>query len=427
MVHSQYIEISEIDTLSGEIQNITQVEITEAASRAKMLVRENDIIVSTTRPNRGAIALIKKEQDFSIASTGFSVIRNITNSEIERDYLFAILRQFEQRSSGGNYPAITQEELSNVIIPFANAEKQKNVIKIFKNCFSQKQTNEAEAEKLLASIDDYLLGELGIALPKENYYLQQDDLNIVSEPKEEYGNYRFVKEEFKLNEQSKLVQKKRIFITNFNEVTGVRFDPHFHKAFYKEFYKNIESGKFITIFLKQFIANIYTGKGIYDYTDVGVPYLNVNNIKKYEISFENVNYFENADELDNKIYKNTIITGRVGTIGNFAIYNEEHYSLISDNVFALVFKESLIPQFANYFLNSILCLHQLKRNSRGAVQEVISTSVLKEIKIPVPPLAKQQEIAKHITNIRNQAQALKDKTKEALAKASAEIEEILLN
>lgn len=74
-----YIEISEIDIISGEIQNIVQIEKKNAASRAKMVVRENDIIISTTRPSRGAIARIKKEQDFSIASTGFSIIRDITN------------------------------------------------------------------------------------------------------------------------------------------------------------------------------------------------------------------------------------------------------------------------------------------------------------------------------------------------------------
>jgi len=45
---------------------------------------------------------------------------------------------------------------------------------------------------------------------------------------------------------------------------------------------------------------------------------------------------------------------------------------------------------------------------------------------PVLPFEKQKEIAKHITAIRQQAQKLKDKTKEALAKASEEIEGILL-
>jgi type I restriction enzyme S subunit len=46
--------------------------------------------------------------------------------------------------------------------------------------------------------------------------------------------------------------------------------------------------------------------------------------------------------------------------------------------------------------------------------------------IPVPPLSKQQEIADHITGIRQQAQQLKDKTSELLKQASGEIENILL-
>ena len=83
-----YIEISEVDINSGKINNIVQVEKEKAASRAKMIVRENDIIISTTRPSRGAISIISKEQNFSIASTGFSVLREIKSNEIDRNFLF---------------------------------------------------------------------------------------------------------------------------------------------------------------------------------------------------------------------------------------------------------------------------------------------------------------------------------------------------
>jgi type I restriction enzyme, S subunit len=47
--------------------------------------------------------------------------------------------------------------------------------------------------------------------------------------------------------------------------------------------------------------------------------------------------------------------------------------------------------------------------------------------IPIPPLYKQKEIADYITIIRQQARQLKDQTREALKKANAAIEEILLN
>ncbi len=58
--------------------------------------------------------------------------------------------------------------------------------------------------------------------------------------------------------------------------------------------------------------------------------------------------------------------------------------------------------------------------------ENLNIDLVKKVSIPVPPLDKQKEIADHITGIRQQAQQLKDKTKEALKKASEEIEKILL-
>jgi len=110
-----YIEISEIDITSGEIGKIRFISKSEAPSRAKRIVRKNDIIISTTRPHRGAISLISEKYDFHIASTGFSIIRSLKSNKITLKYLYFILRQnftllqMGQRSSGGNYPAIKED------------------------------------------------------------------------------------------------------------------------------------------------------------------------------------------------------------------------------------------------------------------------------------------------------------------------------
>ena len=83
------------------------------------------------------------------------------------------------------------------------------------------------------------------------------------------------------------------------------------------------------------------------------------------------------------------------------------------------------------YLKEILGARMVKEyyNKMGArgVQINISSEQILSAKIPIPPPTKQKEIAEHITNIRQRAQQLKDKTKEALKKASEEIEEILLN
>ena len=68
----------------------------------------------------------------------------------------------------------------------------------------------------------------------------------------------------------------------------------------------------------------------------------------------------------------------------------------------------------------------IKQIITGATVTGITKGALKTLPVVLPPLAKQKEIAEHITAIRQQAQQLKDKTKSALEQASKEIEEILL-
>lgn len=283
-----YIEISEIDTMSGEIQNISNIEIENAASRARMIVRTGDIIVSTTRPNRGAIALIKKEQDLAIASTGFCIIRNITSEEVNRQYLFAILRQqiilkqFEQRSSGGNYPAITQDELSNVTIPLPSIDKQNQIIKVFNECFEQKRQNEAQAEKLLASIDDYLLKELGITLPK----------------------------------QSENTLKSRMFVTKFSKVSGNRFDCYYYLT--EDIERKINKGKYEAVSFSSVILSLINGFDFRDYKEVGTPYIKVANVRKGEFDFSKIQYIDwDTTEIDKAIQlkKGNILLTRKGTFG----------------------------------------------------------------------------------------------------------------
>lgn len=128
-----YIEIGNIDTSNGEIAKTDFMPVTEAPSRAKMVVREGDIIVSTTRPNRGAITPISKEQDGFIASTGFAILRDLKNSKVLKDYLFVALRtslslrQMEQRTTGGNYPAITTEDLRKIKIVVPEIKTQEKI------------------------------------------------------------------------------------------------------------------------------------------------------------------------------------------------------------------------------------------------------------------------------------------------------------
>ncbi len=72
------------------------------------------------------------------------------------------------RSSGGNYPAITRDELAKVLIPAVSREAQSRLTAVMDTARAERRAKLAEADALLAGIDDFLLDALGIAPPADN-------------------------------------------------------------------------------------------------------------------------------------------------------------------------------------------------------------------------------------------------------------------
>ena len=148
----RYIEINDIDTFSAQIIQVKELNVEDAPSRAQMVVRKDDIIVSTTRPYRGAIALITEEYDGCICSTGFAVIREV-KKEINRKYLLHILhssiglKQMEQRMTGGNYPAITPDELLKILIPIPPLHIQNKIVRIIEEALEKQKIMERNGTK----------------------------------------------------------------------------------------------------------------------------------------------------------------------------------------------------------------------------------------------------------------------------------------
>lgn len=168
-----YIEISGVGLRTDEYR-VSQTPVTDAPSRARQVVRDGDILVSLTRPHRGAVARVLPEHDGIIASTGFAVVRDLETTRVDHDYLLMCLTasfgcdQMLMRSSGGNYPAITRDELSRILIPTISLESQRRLTALTDAARAERKAKLAEADALLSGVDDFLLEALGIAPPAED-------------------------------------------------------------------------------------------------------------------------------------------------------------------------------------------------------------------------------------------------------------------
>ena len=160
----RYIEISTVSPQTGEA-HWNEVTTSEAPSRARMQIRTDDIIVSLTRPHHGSIAHLGPEFDGCIASTGFAVIRSVAGY-VSREYLWCVLRakfcleQMRQRTSGGNYPAITESELENVLIPVPDTATQANIAAEIGRRREQARRLRGEAEAGWEGAKGWFEGEL---------------------------------------------------------------------------------------------------------------------------------------------------------------------------------------------------------------------------------------------------------------------------
>lgn len=125
-----YVDISSIDTEFGTIR-ARRVMAHEAPSRARQQAHTDDILVSLVRPDRGAIAVVPKELDGCVVSTGFAVLRTRT---IPAHYLWAILKtpqvleQMGAVCTASMYPALREQDLLRITLPpLGNREAQQRL------------------------------------------------------------------------------------------------------------------------------------------------------------------------------------------------------------------------------------------------------------------------------------------------------------
>lgn len=127
----RYVDISNVDEL-GDIHAIVEYRFEDAPSRARRIVREGDVIISTVRTYLQAIAPIISPPENLIVSTGFAVIRPKPSYLKPAFCKYALresyfLHEVMARSVGVSYPAINASELGIIPIPIPPLPEQQAI------------------------------------------------------------------------------------------------------------------------------------------------------------------------------------------------------------------------------------------------------------------------------------------------------------
>ncbi|HAU5665057.1 TPA: restriction endonuclease subunit S [Enterobacter cloacae] len=160
-------EIQYLDTGSltkGKISELQTMLLSEAPSRAKRLVNEFDIIISTVRPDQCHYGICIDPPSNLVVSTGFCVISGksispffiyyLLTSEDMTEYLHSIAE-----GSTSTYPSLKPEDIGNVLFLYPGEEKLKNFHKLV-GSYWNKIHNNYKKIRTLETLRDTLLPKL---------------------------------------------------------------------------------------------------------------------------------------------------------------------------------------------------------------------------------------------------------------------------
>lgn len=161
----KYIDVSSIDRVSYKIIEFTPHKGKTSPSRARKIVKNNDIIVATVRPTLKRIAFVSEDYDNQICSTAFCVLR--ANQEklnpaflyysTQRSLFFDALESIQR---GVSYPAVTDSDIKKQKIVFPPLACQDEIAEILSSVDSkieQKENKKKALEELFKTMLDNLM------------------------------------------------------------------------------------------------------------------------------------------------------------------------------------------------------------------------------------------------------------------------------
>jgi hypothetical protein len=297
---------------------------------------------------------------------------------------------------------INAEEICELFIPLPNPAVQDKVASTWRNAVRRRDMTLESARKVLASIDDVLLDELGI---------QRNPA-----PPNKIAN--------------------RMFLNPFHQLTGQRWDPLFHQSDIFHFIRGTQYDQpKLSDLVLHFLTGFPAGRSDQSDEDGGIIQIRPTNLNDdRELVFRR-NIYVASTELKKRptdvlqrrevLFNNTNSQEQVGKTAYFDLAGEyfcsNHITRITTDC------NQLDPQFLGYVLN-LYQRHNVffKLCTNWNNQSGVGVDVLEKIPIPLPDPVRQKQIVHRLEKIRIEAQELRCKAASELEKSKKIVETLIL-
>ena len=295
--------------------------------------------------------------------------------------------------------SINSDQFYELKIPIPPLEVQIELNKILGQKRDSYYIKLAQADALLAELDESILKELGLTPPEEK--------------------------EFKA------------FAANRGDLLGNRIDSFYHNPHFTKWVNTLESCPFGIVKLGDISPTLAGGATprVDDanlYTEKGVKFLRILNITPRGVDLSDVKYItKETHEVSlsrSQLKANDVlmtITGRVGTAA--VVPDDILPANINQHIVRLrVERKDCLPEYLVAYLNCGIGITLSNRSVTGGTRIALDYGAIRKIEIPLPPIKVQEKIISKIDEVRVMSQCLRTKAHAEWAEAKASFEARLL-
>ena len=322
-IEFDYIDVSSVSNTTFEVEQTQRLKGKDAPSRARKLVKTNDVIFATIRPTLRRIAIVPPHLNQQVCSTGYFVLRPkaVLDHRYMYYWLFAeeFMGQMEALQKGASYPAVTDKEVRDQAIPFPPLPEQQRIVTLLDEAFDGIATAKANAEKnlqnaraLFQSFTKNVFGIGNLDWKQETmvevcsvitcgvastpiYVDERVGIPFLSAQNVKDGEivlqkYRFISKEFhdKLTKKNKSKRGDILYSrvgAKYGEAAVVEHDFEFSVYVSLTLIRARPeklSGHFLMYYLNSPLGKAFAKKSI---SSSGVPNLNVNDVRKFPVRY----------------------------------------------------------------------------------------------------------------------------------------------
>lgn len=348
-------------------------------------VKSGELTYNPYRINVGSIGVVQSEYDNFYISPAYVVFG--TKDGLLNEYIYLVLSSdwfnsyLRAATSGSVRQNLTFDLLSQLKVPVPPLKIQEKIVASWHKAQKEAQELNKKADEKEKAIDDYILRELGIE-------------------KKEYE------------------RKRGAFVVWFKDLE--RWDVQFFAGGV-----NLNAKNFVP--LKNAIEKFENGK-IIPREGQTYKYVGLENIEKGTGEY---NFAENdGSEIKSQsivLKTNRVYYAKLRPYLNKAFLFKSNSAnfIATSELYGFIVKDDIHKSFLLEILLSELIQNQIKDLMIGARMPRISEENFKNLKIVIPPLSKQKEIAKKVETIRAEIAELKNKANGILETTQKEIGKML--